>query len=73
MLTGTPEGIQQIFGAPPQMVASYSARFLGPLVGEHSLLLLDGAAHRRERSMITPPFHGARLQTYGRLIQGLAL
>ena len=73
VLTGTPEGIQQIFTAPPQMFASYSTPFLAPLVGEHSVLLLDGAAHKRGRSVIMPPFHGARLQTYGRLIQDLAL
>jgi cytochrome P450 len=46
---------------------------LAPLVGDHSVLLLDGAAHKRERTMLLPPFHGARLQAYGRLIQDLAL
>src|SRR5919106_4700955 len=69
VLTGTPEGIREIFTAPPQVFASYSAPFLAPLVGEHSVLLLDGAAHRRGRSVIMPPFHGAYLQTYGHVIQ----
>jgi cytochrome P450 family 110 len=73
VLTGTPEGIQEIFSAPPQTFASYSTPFLAPLVGEHSVLLLDGAAHKRGRSVLMPPFHGARLQTYGRLIQDLTL
>jgi cytochrome P450 family 110 len=73
VLTGTPEGIQEIFTAPPHTFASYSAPFLAPLVGEHSVLLSDGAAHKRERTLLMPPFHGARLQTYGRLIQEVAL
>ena len=73
MLTGTPEGIQEIFTAPPHMFASYSAPFLAPLFGEHSVLLLDGAAHKRGRAVLMPPFHGARLQAYGRLIQDLTL
>jgi cytochrome P450 len=73
VLTGTPEGIQEIFTAPPHMFASYSAPFLAPLFGEHSVLLLDGAAHKRGRAVLMPPFHGARLQAYGRLIQDLTL
>ena len=73
VLTGTPEGIREIFTAPAQTFASYSTPFLAPLVGEHSVLLLDGAAHKRERTLLLPPFHGARLQTYGQLIQDLAL
>ena len=73
VLTGTPEGIQQIFTAPPHMFASYSTPFLAPLVGEHSVLLLDGAAHKRGRAVLMPPFHGAHLQAYGRLIQDLTL
>jgi cytochrome P450 len=43
VLTGTPEGIQEIFTASPQMFTSYSAPFLAPLLGEQSVVLLDGA------------------------------
>gem|GEM_PF-2275346 len=35
--------------------------------------MLDGAPHRRERGLLLPPLHGARLQAYGSLIQDLAL
>ena len=72
VLTGTPEGIQEILTAPPQTFASNNRRFLAPLVGEHSVLLLDGASHRHERGLLLPPFHGARLQAYGALIQDIA-
>jgi cytochrome P450 family 110 len=73
VLTGTPEGIQEILTAPPQTFTSNNRRFLAPLVGERSVLMLDGAPHRRERALLLPPFHGARLQAYGSLIQEIAL
>ena len=73
VLTGMPEGIQEIFTAPPQIFASNSVPFLAPLTGEHSVLMLDGAPHRRERALLMPPFHGARMKAYGALIQDIAL
>jgi cytochrome P450 len=72
-LMGTPEGIQEIFTAPPQAFTSNSIPFLAPLAGERSVLMLDGAPHRRERTLLMPPFHGARLKAYGPLIQDIAL
>jgi cytochrome P450 len=73
VLTGTPEGIREILTAPPQTFASNNAPFLAPLFGERSVLLLDGAAHSRERAILMPPFHGQHLQAYGRLIQEVTL
>jgi cytochrome P450 len=37
---------------------------LGPLVGERSVLLLDGAEHLRHRRLLLGPFHGRRMQTF---------
>ena len=42
-----------------------------PLLGEHSLLVLDGAEHVRQRKMIMPAFHGERMQAYGRAMLDL--
>jgi cytochrome P450 len=39
---------------------------LKPFLGEHSLLLLDGAEHLRQRKMMLPAFHGERMHAYGR-------
>ncbi len=44
---------------------------LKPLLGEHSLLVLDGAEHLRQRKMIMPAFHGERMQAYGRAMLDL--
>jgi cytochrome P450 family 110 len=73
VLTGSPEGIQEIFTAPPQIFASNSIPFLAPLTGERSVLMLDGPPHRRERALLMPPFHGERMKAYGSLIQEIAL
>ena len=43
-----------------------------PLVGRQGLLLLEGDAHRQERRLLTPPFHGRRMRTYGDAIQACA-
>jgi cytochrome P450 len=42
------------------------------LVGHHSILLQSGAAHRRRRQLLTPPFHGERLRAYGTTIRAIA-
>jgi cytochrome P450 len=45
---------------------------LKPFLGEHSLLLLDGAEHIRQRKMMLPAFHGERMHAYGRAMIDLA-
>ena len=49
-----------------------TAPILGPIIGWHSILLLDGARHFRERRLMGPPFHGERMHVYGRLIRDIA-
>jgi cytochrome P450 len=73
VVTQTPEGIREIFAAPPETFESIATALLAPLVGEHSVLLLDGARHKRERALIMPALHGARVKAYGELIQDIAL
>ena len=41
---------------------------LEPWVGDKSLLLLDGRSHQRQRKLLTPPFHGDRMKSYGEMI-----
>ena len=64
-----PDAIQAIFTAPSQTFdAGKSNRILRPLMGDHSLVLLDGAPHRRQRQLLMPQFHGERMRAYGDLI-----
>ncbi len=45
---------------------------LEPLVGKHSVLLLDGAPHLRERRLLSPPLRGERMHAYAGLIADVA-
>jgi len=60
-----PELVKQVFRAPPDRLRAGEANaLLGPVVGERSVLLLDGAEHMRERKLLLPPFHGERMRAY---------
>jgi cytochrome P450 len=73
IFTSDPEAIREIFAAHPDELHAGKANFiLKPLMGEHSLLLLDGPDHLRERRMMMPPFHGERMHTYGRVMAEIA-
>jgi cytochrome P450 len=69
-----PELLKQIFTAPAdQLCAGKANQILEPLVGQSSVLLLDGAEHLRQRRLLLPPFHGERMQAYARLMQEITL
>lgn len=64
-----PKAIEQIFAANPNLFDSGRANWiLRSTLGDHSLLLLDGDRHHRQRQLLMPPFHGERMRTYGQLI-----
>ena len=69
-----PEGIKDIFTADGDDLRSgeATAPILGPILGWHSILLLDGERHHRERRLMGPPFHGERMHVYGRLMREIA-
>lgn len=65
-----PEDIKELFTGPTDvMLAGRANEGLRPIVGAHSLLLLDGPRHLRERKLLLPPFHGARMHAYGRTMR----
>ena len=52
-----PDAVKEIFtGNTEQLRAGEANVVLKPLLGQHSLLLLDGARHLRERRLLMPPF-----------------
>jgi cytochrome P450 len=60
-----PEAVKQLFrGSPERLRAGEANAPLGPVVGERSVLLLDGAGHLRQRRLMLPPFHGERMRAY---------
>jgi cytochrome P450 len=60
-----PHAVKQIFrGSPEHLRAGEANAPLGPVVGDRSLLLLDGTEHLRQRRLMLPAFHGERMRTY---------
>ncbi len=60
-----PELVKEVFrGSADQLHAGEANALLGPILGQRSVLLLDGAEHLRHRRLMLPPFHGRRMQAY---------
>lgn len=74
IVVSNPQAIQEIFAADSQQFASGDANrpFFRSFLGDHSLLLMDGERHQRERKLLTPPFHGERMRAYGQQIRQLS-
>jgi cytochrome P450 len=73
VVLGDPLAVKQVFGLGPEEAHAGKANFLlEPVLGQHSLLLLDGAEHLRQRKMILPAFHGERMHAYGRTMLDVA-
>lgn len=72
VFTRDSELIRQLFTLEASQFQPFAPEVLTPLVGKHSLLLIRDEAHKRERKLLMPPFHGARMRTYGKLMQDAA-
>ncbi|MGH2763912.1 MAG: cytochrome P450, partial [Thermoleophilaceae bacterium] len=60
-----PDDVKQVFTGDPRLLHAGEANVvLLPVLGSHSVLLLDDAAHMRQRKLMLPPFHGERLRAY---------
>lgn len=68
-----PDVVKEIFAGDPAVFhAGKGNAILGPVMGEHSLLLVDGATHKRARKLLMPAFNGHALRGYEGVVTGLA-
>jgi cytochrome P450 len=68
-----PDAVKQVFtGDRDVLHAGEANAAMEPVLGPHSLLLLDGERHLRERKLLLPPFHGEAVRAYGRRIEEIA-
>ena len=68
-----PDVLKQVFQAPADQLRAGEANApLGPVLGERSVLLLDGSEHLRQRRLMLPSFHGQRMRAYESLMQAAA-
>ena len=65
-----PEGIRDVFrGSTDVFYAGQANAVLEPIMGQHSVLLLDGPEHLRQRRLLLPPFHGERMNAYAAVMR----
>ncbi len=68
-----PEHIREVFNGPATVFhAGEGNAILGPIMGEHSVLLLDEDAHLVTRKKVMAAFRGDAMRGYGEIITGLA-
>jgi cytochrome P450 len=68
-----PDHVKQVFTGDPDVFHAGEANVvLRPVLGPHSVLLLDGAEHMTQRRLMLPSFHGERMQRYESLMTAVA-
>jgi cytochrome P450 family 135 len=60
-----PAAVKQVFTGDPRLLHAGEANVvLLPVLGSHSVLLLDEDAHMAQRKLMLPSFHGKRMRGY---------
>jgi cytochrome P450 len=73
VMISDPQEIKELFQASPEVLhPGEGARILEPLVGRHSVILLDEGPHLEQRKLMLPAFHGERMQRLSGLMTELA-
>ena len=73
VLFSSPDAVRAVFRLDPSIApAGQSWEFLRPFAGPHSILLLDGEEHLRERRLMAGPFHGERMRAFAPIVGDLA-
>jgi len=73
VMVSDPEAVKQVFTGDPRLLHAGEANIvLLPVLGQHSVLLLDEPEHMAQRKLMLPPFHGKRMQRYGELMAEIA-
>ena len=70
VIFSNPKAIEKVFSADPKIfeIGQQSTAPIRALLGDYSLVLLDGLQHQRHRKLLMPPFHGERMKSYGKTI-----
>ncbi|THI95472.1 cytochrome P450 [Nocardioides sp.] len=73
VLFTSPEATKEIFAGDPEVFhAGKGNAILGPVMGEHSLLLQDSTEHHRARKLLMPAFLGHALRGYRSMVAEVA-
>jgi cytochrome P450 len=65
-----PQAIRELFtGDQSDLLAGEANSFMAPILGSHSVLVLDGPEHLRQRKLLLPPFQGSRVAAFRSVIR----
>jgi len=68
-VVSNPQAIEEILSVDAKKFdAGRTNSLAANLLGENSLVLLDGLPHRRQRKLMMPPFHGEKVKSYAEII-----
>jgi cytochrome P450 len=68
-----PDAVKQVFTGDPRVLHAGEANVvLLPMLGHHSVLLLDESAHMSQRKLMLPSFHGERMRGYEQVMADVA-
>ena len=69
-----PDAVKQVFTGDPRLLHAGEANIvLLPVLGSHSVLLLDDDAHMAQRKLMLPSFHGERMRGYEQTMADVAV
>jgi len=63
-----PAEVKQLFKTSPEIADNLDVN-LGMILGPNSFFAISGEAHRRQRKLLVPPFHGRRLRRYEAIVE----
>lgn len=70
VVLSNPQAIKEFLGADRETITAPGStnRVVEPLLGNSSIVSVEGDRHRQRRQLLFPPFHGERLQAYGETV-----
>ena len=63
-----PAEVRQLFTTSPEIADNLDLN-LGRVLGPHSFFAISGDAHKKQRKLLVPPFHGRRLRGYEAIVE----
>ena len=73
VMIADPAQVKEVFTAEPAVLhPGEGARILEPVVGKHSVILLDEGDHLSQRKLMLPAFHGEKMQRLADTMQEVA-
>jgi cytochrome P450 len=63
-----PAEVKQLFTTSPEIADNLDIN-LGRVLGPNSFFAISGDAHKKQRKLLVPPFHGRRLRAYEAIVE----